>query len=114
MEKKKSTKAKWIIVIILLVILAFLALIGFITDYLWFKELSYVSVFFTQLFAQLKLGIPTFIIMIALLLVYMKILKKGYYNRIESKEVPDEGKLKLAGWLIAIVGSGFIAPSGNV
>ncbi len=109
MEKKKSTKAKWIIVIVLLVILAFLALIGFITDYLWFKELSYVSVFFTQLFAQLKLGIPTFIIMIALLLVYMKILKKGYYNRIESKEVPDEGKLKLAGWLIAIVGSGFIA-----
>ena len=69
MEKKKSTKAKWIIVAVLLIVLIFLALIGFITDYLWFKELSYVSVFFTQLVSQLKLGIPTFVVMAVLLLL---------------------------------------------
>ena len=74
MERKKSTKAKWIIIIVLLLILAFMGLIGFITDFLWFKELSYVSVFFTQLFAQLKLGIPTFVVMMVFLILYMKIL----------------------------------------
>ena len=109
MERKKSTKAKWIIIIVLLLILAFMGLIGFITDFLWFKELSYVSVFFTQLFAQLKLGIPTFVVMMVFLILYMKILKKGYYSKIESNEIPDERKLKLAGWAIAIIGSGFIA-----
>jgi len=109
LERKKSTKAKWIIVVVLMIILIFLALIGFITDYLWFKELSYVSVFFTQLLAQLKLGIPTFIIMAVLLMLYMKVLKKGYYNKVESDEVPDERKLKLTEWLIAIVGAGFVA-----
>lgn len=109
MERKKSTKAKWIILAVLMIILIFIALIGFITDYLWFKELSYVSVFFTQLVSQLKLGIPTFIVMTALLLAYMKVLKKGYYNKVESDEVPDEKKLKLTEWLLAIVGGGFVA-----
>ncbi len=109
MEKKKSTKAKWIIVAVLLIVLIFLALIGFITDYLWFKELSYVSVFFTQLVSQLKLGIPTFVVMAVLLLLYMKMLKKGYYNKVESDEIPDERKLKLTEWLIAIGGACFVA-----
>ena len=75
--------------------LLFVALIGFITDYLWFKELGYVSVFFTKLFTQLKLGIPTFIVVTFLAYVYLKILKRGYFKKIVSNEVPDHKKLNL-------------------
>lgn len=75
--------------IILVVILGlFGALIGFITDYLWFRELGYTSVFFKQLFTQLKLGIPTFLILTALSYIYLMGLKKGYYKRVEIAANP--------------------------
>ena len=77
------------LIIILLVILGlFGALIGFITDYLWFRELGYTSVFFKQLFTQLKLGIPTFLILTALSYIYLMGLKKGYYKRVEIAPNP--------------------------
>lgn len=79
-----------IFIIVLVVILGlFSALIGFITDYLWFRELGYTSVFFKQLFTQLKLGIPSFVILTALSYVYLMGLKKGYYKRIEITENPS-------------------------
>jgi uncharacterized membrane protein (UPF0182 family) len=40
-------------VILLVIIALFGGLVNFITDYLWFKELGYTSVFFKQLFTQL-------------------------------------------------------------
>ena len=74
---------------ILLVIIAFFGgLVNFITDYLWFKELGYTSVFFKQLFTQLQLGIPTFIIIMALTYFYLRVLKRGYYKRIDTVDTP--------------------------
>lgn len=72
------------VIIILVVLLGlFGALIGFITDYLWFREMGYTSVFFKQLFTQLKLGIPSFIILTALSYLYLMALKRGYYKRVD-------------------------------
>ena len=60
------------------------ALFGYITDFLWFRDLGYTSVFFKQLFTQLKLGIPTFVIITLLSYLYLMGLKRGYYKRIDT------------------------------
>lgn len=100
---KKRTAAKGIIIAIIVIIALFLALIGFITDFLWFKELGYVSVFLTKLFTQLKIGIPVFIVVTFLAYVYLKFLKKGYFKRIESTEITDTKRLNKISWLLAFV-----------
>ncbi|MGI6727138.1 MAG: UPF0182 family protein [Anaerovoracaceae bacterium] len=83
MKKRKYGLATTII--ILLVILGcFGALIGFITDYLWFRELGYTSVFLKKLFTQLKLGIPAFVIITALAYPYLMAVKRGYYKRVDT------------------------------
>ena len=80
---------------VVVIIALFLCLIGFITDFLWFKELDYVSVFFTKLLTQLKIGVPTFIIVTFLLYVYLKFLKRGYFKKVVSNEVTDHRRLNL-------------------
>ncbi|MGL4484706.1 MAG: UPF0182 family protein [Anaerovoracaceae bacterium] len=85
MEKnsKKKFGLKWILVVALLIVLLLSALVGFITDFLWFKELGYVSVFFKQLFTQLKIGVPTLLIVTFLSYIYLKLLKRNYENKTE-------------------------------
>ena len=81
--KGKQKALTILIVVILAILVIFGALIGFITDYLWFKELGYTSVFFKQLFTQLKIGIPAFIVLTALAFLYLQGVKKGYFKRTE-------------------------------
>ncbi len=100
-KKKRKLGAKGIIIIILLIILLFVALIGWITDFLWFRELSYVSVFLTKLFTQLKIGIPTFIIVTFLAYIYLKFLKRGYIKKVDSDEEVDHKRLNLITWGLA-------------
>lgn len=101
--KKKRTAIKGLIAAIIIIIALFLALIGFITDFLWFKELGYVSVFLTKLFTQLKIGVPVFIVVSFLAYIYLKFLKKGYFKRIESDEITDTKRLNKITWALAIV-----------
>lgn len=89
------------ILILVLILALFLSLIGFITDYLWFKELGYVSVFFKQLFTQLKIGIPTFVVVTVLAYIYLKLLKKGYYKKVESNDMTNEKALNKITWAMA-------------
>lgn len=87
MEKRKIGLG--IIIVILLVIIAgFSGLIKFITDYLWFRELGYTSVFFKKLFTQLEIGIPTFLIIMTLAYFYLRVIKRGYYKRIDTVDSP--------------------------
>jgi len=95
LKEKKGIGFKWIFAVVLVIIALFLGLIGFITDYLWFKELGYVSVFFTELFAKLKIGIPAFLVLMLLSVLYLMLLKRGYYKKVESNDVPNEKMLKL-------------------
>ncbi len=100
-EKKKKHKGLVIIIAILVIIALFLSLIGFITDFLWFKELDYVSVFFTKLFTQIKIGVPTFAVVTFLAYIYLKFLKRGYIKKVASDEPVNHGKLNLISWGLA-------------
>lgn len=104
--KKRKSGIKGIIIALLLIILLFVALIGFITDFLWFKELNYVSVFFTKLFTQLKIGVPTFIVVTFLAYIYLKFLKRGYFKKVVSNEATNHGRLNLISWGLAAIYGG--------
>lgn len=101
--KKKRTGIKVLIIAIVVIIALFLSLIGFITDFLWFRELGYVSVFLTKLLTQLKIGIPVFIIITFLAYVYLKFLKKGYFKKIASTEETNTKRLNLITWALAVI-----------
>ena len=49
-------RASIVILIVVLVVIAFLLMINFITDWMWFREMGYTSVFLTKLTTQLKAG----------------------------------------------------------
>ncbi|MDD6042759.1 MAG: UPF0182 family protein [Eubacteriaceae bacterium] len=111
MNKSKARgqqKISMVLLILVLILGAFLLLINFITDWLWFKEVGYVSVFFTKLFTELKFGIPVFVVLTLLIYMYLKLLKKGYFKKITSTEATDMKKLNRLTWLISIV-SGAVA-----
>ncbi len=94
-----------VILVLVLVLGLFISLIGFISDYLWFREMGYLSVFFKQLVTQLKVGVPTFIAVTGLIYLYLSRLKKGYFAKIDSSEVTDAKKLtKTTVFLSAVFG----------
>jgi uncharacterized membrane protein (UPF0182 family) len=71
-----------VIVIIIVLIAVFSGLAGFITDYLWFKDLDYTDVFWKKLLTQIKIGVPTFVVLTALGILYLKGIRKGYRRRV--------------------------------
>ncbi len=99
-EKKKRTGLRVIIAIVIILGL-FLSLIGFITDFMWFRELGYVSVFLTKLFTQIKIGVPTFVVVTFLAYIYLKFLKRGYFIKVSSDEPVNHGRLNLISWGLA-------------
>lgn len=105
MKKRKKSPTILLLVLIILGGL-FVSLIGFFTDFLWFKELNYVSVFFTKLFTQLKIGVPAFVILTLLAFGYLKVLKKGYFKKVQSNDVTNEKALnRIALGLSAVFGA---------
>ncbi|SCJ53479.1 Uncharacterised protein family (UPF0182) [uncultured Eubacterium sp.] len=106
MEKKSSNgqrKLSIIVMFIIIIVALFLLLINFITDWLWFKEMGYVSVFFKQLFTELKVGVPIFVILTVVVNVYLKRLKKNYFAKIASNEATDMKKLNFQTNIISLV-----------
>ena len=100
---KGQRRLSVIVMFIVIIVALFLLLIDFITDWLWFKEMGYVSVFFTQLFTELKVGIPVFVILTLLVNLYLKQLKKGYFKKIASHEATDMKKLNRYTGIISVV-----------
>ncbi|MGC2873555.1 UPF0182 family protein [Ihubacter sp. rT4E-8] len=90
---KGQRRLSVIVMFVVIILGLFLLLINFITDWLWFKEMGYVSVFFTQLFTELKVGIPIFVVLTVGVYLYLKLLKKGYFAKIASHEATDMKKL---------------------
>ncbi|MCQ2551602.1 MAG: UPF0182 family protein [Clostridia bacterium] len=105
---KKNGMALGIGIVVLVVVL-FLCLINFITDWMWFSELGYVSVFLKQLVTELEVGVPVFIVLALLLKLYLTRIKKGYFTKIVSHEATDMKKLnKITNWL-SVIGAGVAA-----
>lgn len=91
--EKRQRRLSIIILIAVLIIGLFVSLIGFISDFLWFREMGYLSVFFKQIVTQLKVGIPTFVVISVLVYLYLNRLKKGYFSKIASSEETNLKKL---------------------
>ena len=100
-KKKRKISLKVIIIALVIILGLFASLIGFITDYLWFKELGYVSVFLKQLFTQLKIGIPVFIVVTLLSYIYFKRLKINYYKKVESRDIDRSKSVNIISWVMA-------------
>ena len=101
-NKKKGRTGK-IIMIIAVVAALLVALTGFLTDWMWFKDLDYTSVFWKKLLTELEIGIPTFIILSLLMRFYLRTLKNGYFKQIESHEIPDARKLNVTSWVLSFI-----------
>ena len=88
---------------IVIIAALFLGLVGFIADFMWFEEMGYVAVFFKQLVTQLTVGIPTFIVVTGLVMLYLHHLRKSYFSKIASSEATDMKKLKRTTNILALV-----------
>ena len=113
-EKKLKTdgprKGPAIILLIVVLILAIFFLgINFFTDWLWFKEVGYVSVFITKIVTQLKYGIPLALILAVLMALYLHGLKGRYFKKIVSKEETNIKKLNLYTNLLSLAFGIFVA-----
>ena len=89
--------------IIALVIALLVMFVGFITDWMWFKDLGYTSVFWKRLVTQLELGVPVFVVVTLLARFYLRTLKNGYFKRIESHEIPNLKKINSTSWILSII-----------
>jgi uncharacterized membrane protein (UPF0182 family) len=78
-----------IVVILLIIATGFSRLLNFATNYLWFREVGYTSVFLKKLYTQLEIGIPTFVIIMILTSLYLMALKRGYYKKVDTVDTID-------------------------
>lgn len=63
---------------LILLLLVLTQSVHFITEYQWFSDLGYQSVFLTRLKTQWSLGLPLFLVASALFYAYFRLLKKRY------------------------------------
>ena len=109
-KQKRRRKGLSLTIMIIAVILALLVmLVGFITDWMWFKDLGYTSVFWKRLVTQLEIAIPSFLIVTLLSRFYLRTLKNGYFKKIESHEIPNMKKINSSSWILSIVFGVFVA-----
>ena len=107
-SKKPKNKRRLITVIVVaavILIAAVTALTDFITDWMWFKEMGYVSVFLKELTTKLKLGIPAFIIASALAALFLRILQANFLKkgRLELAEAKDKKRIRLVTLLLSVI-----------
>ncbi|MCF0140539.1 MAG: UPF0182 family protein [Mogibacterium sp.] len=92
-----------IIMLVVLIFVAFVVLVGFITDWLWFKDLGYSSVFWKKYITEIAIAVPVFIVTGLLMRFYLRTLKNGYFREIESHEIPNAKKLNVISWALSAV-----------
>lgn len=101
--EKFQRRLSVVILILVIAFAIFFSAITFITDFMWFQEMGYVDVFLKELTTQLKVGVPTFLVVTGLMVIYMSHLKKSYFKKIVSSEIPDPKKLNRLTWILAAV-----------
>ena len=101
--QKFERKVMIVIAIIVVIGALFLSLINFIANFLWFREMGYLDVFFKQLVTQLTVGVPTFVIVAVLVQLYLTHLRKGYFKQIASGEATDMKGLKRMTAVLSII-----------
>jgi len=93
-KKKKAQGENLILVLAIIMILAGLtyALSGFLTDWQWFKEVDYVSVFFTELVTKIKIGVPGFLIFSLLGFLVFSAFKASFLKKNNFIILPENKK----------------------
>ncbi len=112
-SKEKGNKGRRSLSIIIMIVAVMLALlvmcVGVITDWMWFRDLGYTSVFWKRMVTLLEIGVPVFVIVTLLSRFYLRTLKNGYFRKIESHEIPNMRRINSNSWIISIVFGLFIA-----
>ncbi|MBA5851842.1 UPF0182 family protein [Clostridium sp. cel8] len=92
--KKKGVISLTSIVVILAIILLFLnKIVSFIINVEWFKEIGYLSVYFTQITATLKLMVPTFVICFIFIWFYYKSIRLSILKYKKVVEVNQRNQI---------------------
>ncbi|MBR5230595.1 MAG: UPF0182 family protein [Firmicutes bacterium] len=107
-QAKFERKITLVLAAVIVIAVLFLTMIQFITDFMWFREMGYVDVFLKELTTQLKVGVPTMIVVSAFLQIYLTRLRKSYFAKIASSEETNLKSLKKTTWILAI-GAGALA-----
>lgn len=105
-EKTKTDRTlrrSIIALIVILAIIIFLLLINVITDWEWFKEIGYTSVFFKRLFTDLKFGIPIFAVVTVLMAAYLMQIKRGYFKKIISHEAANNKAINRGTYAASVI-----------
>lgn len=89
-------KKKWRVIVPLFIVVIILAclnsIVKLVVDIKWFREVGYLSVYFTKLFAVLKIMLPVFLLVYFALWIYYKSLKKSIYKLREDRELLNTKK----------------------
>ncbi len=88
-------------------------LVDLITDYQWFSELGYEGIMMKKLVTQAQIGIPIFIILSVFFYIYFQILKRNYYQKVETYHIGLEEKLLNRIIVIPALILGFIIASST-
>lgn len=75
-----------------MVIAFFGTIMNFVVDLAWFREVGYTDTFLKMVFSKLTVGIPIFIFFYIFLTLYLKIIKKKYYDKMGIIPDPDSDK----------------------
>ena len=102
-KAKFERKISIVLMVVILILVLFLTMIQFITDFMWFKEMGYTDVFFKQLVTQLTVGVPTFVVVTALVHLYLTHLKKTYFAKIASSEETNLKGLKKTTLVLSVI-----------
>ncbi|MBR3329905.1 MAG: UPF0182 family protein, partial [Mogibacterium sp.] len=116
-RRRKSRRGFSLAIMLIALVLALLVMfVGVITDWMWFKDLGYTSVFWKRLLTQLELGVPVFVVVTLLARFYLRTLKNGYFKKIESHEIPNLKRINSASWTLSLLfglGIGLYTSSGT-
>ena len=89
--------------LIAIVICGVMMLVNYITDWMWFKDLGYTSVFWKKLITEIEIFIPTFVVMGLLTRFYLRTLRNGYFRKIESHEIPNIKRMNSTAWMLSVL-----------
>ncbi|MBQ3931963.1 MAG: UPF0182 family protein [Firmicutes bacterium] len=89
-KNRKSLIIALIIIAVILVIAVSCA--DFITDLIWFGEVGYTSVFLTELFTKIKIGIPVAIVTAAITVFILSALKNNFLKKNEFTLSSEDDK----------------------
>ena len=107
-DRPKRKKSVIILLVMAVVMLLFLAS-GFITDWMWFAEMGYVSVFFKGLTTECLIGVPVFLIVFVVTDIYLRSIRKRYFDMVRSDKEADRPKLSMITNVVSAVFAALVA-----